>query len=354
MSSDLRQHPVGYFALPLVEHLDHDRFELFAYSYYQGAEDAAQKMMSEKITGYRWWPDISVADAAQRIADDQLDILVELGGSTHMNKLEVMAYRPAKLQASWLGYPHSAGLETIDYFVCDPYIAPPNPRMLVEKPLMLGHAWYPLSPAAFREQPAANPEPPVARNGYVTFGTANQPYKYSREAVQAWARIMAQSPSSRFLFIRPEGSSQAFRDNLRARFAEEGIAPERIEFEPVRGAHLPHYNRLDMSLDTFPQTGGTTTCESLWMGAPCVSLVGVGPFERLSHSVLMNVGLGDLCATTVDGYIETAVRLAHDPSRIAELRAGMRDRMRASPLGQTEAWARDFYDVMARAVRGEV
>lgn len=351
MSSDLRLHPVGYFALPLFEHIDHDRFEVFVYSYYTGGEaDSAQKLIASKVTGFRWWPNITSAEAAERIAADQLDILIELGGSTHMNKLEVMAYRPAPKQASWLGYPHSAGLETIDYFVCDPFIAPPDPRMLIEKPMMLKHAWYPLSPLAFREQPACDPQPPVARNGYVTFGTANQPHKYTREGLQAWGRIMARCPGSHFLFIRPEGSSPSFQANLRAAFAAEGIEGDRIEFEAVRGAHLPHYNRMDISLDTFPQTGGTTTCESMWMGAPCVSLRGPAPYERLSWSVLSNVGLTDLCADTIDGYVEAAVKLGNDPARIAELRATMRERMRSSPLGQSTAWAADFYDAVEKAV----
>lgn len=352
MSSDLRQHPVGYFARPLFEHIDTERFEVFVYSYYTGAEaDAAQQFITSKVSAFRWWPNLNVAEAAQRIADDQLDMLIELGGSTHMNKPEVMAYRPAPRQASWLGYPHSAGLETIDYFVCDPYIAPPDPRLLIEKPLMLPDAWYPLSASAFREQPAANVEPPIGRNGYVTFGTANQPYKYTPEGLRTWARIMARCPGSHFLFVRPEGNSPSFQANLRRAFAAEGIEGDRIEFESVRGAHLPHYNRMDISLDTFPQTGGTTTCESMWMGAPCVSLKGPAPYERLSYSVLSNVGLADLCADTLEGYVETAVALGNDPARIAELRATMRERMRASPLGQSRAWAAGFYDAVERAVR---
>lgn len=351
MSSDLRQHPVGYFTLPLFEHFDRSRFEVFAYSFYQGVEDAAQKHMAGRITGFRWWPQVSVEEAAERIAADQLDMLIELGGSTHMNKLDVMAYRPAPLQASWLGYPHSAGLEAIDYFVCDPFIAPEDPRLLIEKPLMLKHAWYPLSRSFFRDEPAVDPVPPVARNAYVTFGTANQPHKHTREVLRAWARILANCPGSHFLFIRPEGSSESFRENIRRAFALEGVSGDRIEFEAVRGAHLPHYNRIDISLDTFPQTGGTTTCESLWMGAPCVSLVGPAPYERLSYSVLQNVGLPELATWSVDQYVEVAVRLASDPARIAELRASMRARMRNSPLGQEQAWAADFYEAVETAVR---
>lgn len=353
MSSDLRLHPVGYFALPLFEHIDHERFEVFCYSFYTGPEaDAVQRFITSKVAGYRWWPAISTGEAAQQIADDQLDILIELGGSTHMNKPEVMGYRPARLQASWLGYPHSIGLEAIDYFVCDPHIAPSDPRMLIEKPMMLPNAWYPLSASSFREEPAVEIQAPIVRNGYATFGTANQPFKYTRDTFRVWARIMADCPGSHFLFIRPEGSSVSFRENIRRAFEAEGIAGDRIEFEAVRGAHLPHYNRMDISLDTFPQTGGTTTCESMWMGAPCVSLRGPAPYERLSHSVLSNVGLTDLCADTVDGYVQAAVRLGNDAPRISELRATLRERMRASPLGQVDAWAAGFYDAVERAVRG--
>ena len=351
MSSDLRRHPVGYFAMPLFETTD-DRFDLYGYSYYQGQEDDVQAAMMAKSRAFRWNPDIGAREAAQLIADDQLDMLIELGGSTHMNKLEVMAYRPAARQASWLGYPHSAGLSTIDYLLVDPYVMPARPELIQEAPLMLPHAWYPLGAFHFRPEPAANPEPPVARNGYVTFGTANNPQKYTRQVIAAWARVMAETPGSRFLFIRPEGAAPSFRANLCALFEAGGVAAERILFEPVRGAHLPHYNRIDISLDCFPQTGGTTTCESLWMGAPCVTLVGESVFERLSYSTLMNLGLPELCARSVDAYVTIAAGLAADPQRIAGLRAGLRARMQASPLGQTETWARDFYAAVARTVEG--
>jgi predicted O-linked N-acetylglucosamine transferase (SPINDLY family) len=267
-----------------------------------------------------------------------------------MNKLDVMAFRPAPRQASWLGYPHSAGLSAIDYLLVDPYVMPERRELMLEKPLMLPHAWYPLGAFHFRPEPAADPVPPVARNGYVTFGTANNPQKYNPQVIAAWARVLRETPDSRFLFIRPEGAAPSFRSNLRALFEEGGVAGERILFEPVRGLHLPHYNRLDISLDCFPQTGGTTTCESMWMGAPCVTLVGESLFERLSFSVLMNLGLPELCAQTLDEYVAIAVRLAADPARIAELRAGLRARMQASPLGQTQTWAKDFYAAIARTV----
>lgn len=349
MSSDLRQHPVGYFALPLFDQVD-PRFEVFVYSYYQGKEDPAQRYITSKVTAYRWWPEVSIGEAAQRIADDDLDILIELGGSTHMNKPEVMAYRPAPLQASWLGYPHSMGLEAIDYFVCDPYSRPLRPEYLVEQPLEMPHTWLALGRQVFSDQHAAAAELPSDRNGFITYGTANNPHKYSREVLRAWARVVAATPGSRFAFIRPEGSGESFRRNIEKQFAVEGVSADRIDWRVVRGAHLPHYNEIDVTLDPFPLTGGTTTTESLWMGVPLVTLVGEAFFERLSYSILSNAGLGDLCARTLEEYHELALRLAHDVERRRQLRTGLREMIRNSPLGRTDEFARDFYEMVHRAV----
>ena len=350
MSSDLRQHPVGYFALPLFDHVD-PRFDVFVYSFFQGKEpDAAQRYITERITAYRWWPDVSIGQAAERIAEDQLDMLIELGGSTHMNKLDVMAYRPAPLQASWLGYPASAGLSAIDYFVCDPYSLPTHPEYLVETPLVMPKTWLALGRAFFSDRNEISPGLPSERKGYVTYGTANNPHKYSRDVFRAWARVVAATPNSRFAVIRPEGSGAAFRDNIRAAFALEGVSAERVEFHPVRGAHLPFYNELDVSLDPFPLTGGTTTTESLWMGVPLVSLKGDMFHERLSYSILSNAGLGDLCADNLDDCHRLALELAADTERRRTLRTGLRDQLRNSPLGQTEDFARDFYAMIHTAI----
>jgi len=349
MSSDLRQHPVGYFAMPLFDHID-PRFEVFVYSYNQGKEDAAHRHIEKQITAYRWWRDIGVPQAAEAIAADQLDMLIELGGSTHMNKLEVMAYRPAPLQASWLGYPHSAGLSTIDYFICDPFSRPTKDEYLIEAPLVMPHSWLALGQQFFVERHAIADDLPSDRNGYITYGTANNPHKYSREVLRQWARVVAATPGSKFAFVRPEASGESFRKNIEAQFAIEGVSADRIVWRPVRGAHLPHYNDIDVTLDPFPLTGGTTTTESLWMGVPLVSLVGQAFYERLSYSILSNAGYGDLCAKDLDEYVELALKLAADAPRRREFRKTVRDQLRASPLGQTEQFARDFYEMIHRAV----
>lgn len=349
MSSDLRGHPVAYFALPLFEHYDRSRFEIYCYSFFQGEEDGLQKRIKGWVDAFRWQKDISDRDAAQLIADDQLDMLIELGASTHMNKLAVMAFKPAPLSASWLGYPHSAGLETIDHFILDPYVVPERRELVIEEPLLMPKSWIAMGDLSFPDRPIT-PGTPQERNGFLTLGTANNPYKYSRAMLRTWARVTAAIPQSRFMFLRPEGNAPSFRKNILAQFAAEGVSADRVHFESVRGAHMPFYNEMDISLDTFPQTGGTTTCEALFMGVPVVTLVGPAVFERLSYSILSNAGLGDLCAKSEAEFVDIAVRLAADHERRKSLRTTLRATLKASPLGQTHQFAIDFYEMIERAV----
>lgn len=346
LSSDLRNHPVTYFCMPLLEAYDRDRFEVFCYSFYEGERDVIQAEL-EKSTNFRWWPYRPDDQVAEDIVKDNLDLLFELGGSTAMNKLEVMAYRPARLGGSWLGYPHSAGLETIDYILVDPYIKPEDPRLLIEKPFELPETWVTVGGRlGFYEVPIEL-EIPEDRRGFVTFGTANNPYKYTKVCIDTWAAVLRRVPNSRFIFIRPEAGGPSFLENTRAAFAARNVDPDRIEFVGIRGKHMPHYNKMDISLDTLPHVGGTTTCESLWMGVPCISLVGAGFAERLSYSNLSNAGVGDLATFSIPDYIEKAAELAADAPRRRVLRHGLRDMIRAMPLGQPARFGKAFYDKAA-------
>jgi predicted O-linked N-acetylglucosamine transferase (SPINDLY family) len=352
LSSDLRNHPVAYFALPIFERFDAEDFELFVYSFYPGEPDTVQAFVQKRCTAHRSMLQATDPEIAQRIADDQLDILFELGGSTRYNRLEVMAYQPAPVQVSWLGYPHSCGLPTIDRILVDPYLMPEDPKLLIEQPFMVPESWVVLGKLGFRDI-SIEPGLPEERNGFFTFGTMNNPYKYTRDTFEMWARAMQGVPDSRFLFVRPEAGAPTFRANVEREFAKHGVAPERILYESVRGRHLPHYNRIDLALDTAPQTGGTTTCETLWMGVPVVSLIGPAFFERLSYSNLTNAGLGDLCARSADDYVAIAVRIAADRHRRAELRTGLREQIRAHPLGDEERWVRNFENVIRTTVGAE-
>jgi predicted O-linked N-acetylglucosamine transferase (SPINDLY family) len=238
----------------------------------------------------------------------------------------------------------------IDYLILDPYVAPVSRDLLIEEPLLMPKSWIAMGELAFPERPMT-PGTPQERNGFLTFGTANNPYKYSREMLETWARAVAAVPDSQFLFVRPECGAPTFRRNIARIFESQGVAAGRIRFEAIRGLHMPFYNEIDISLDTFPQTGGTTTCEALWMGVPVVTVAGKSMFERLSHSILHNAGLGDLSTDSPEEMVQAALRLAGDHERRKRLRAELRGMLKASPLGQTRQFATDFYEMIERAVR---
>ena len=349
MSSDLRDHPVAYFALPIIEHYDRERFEFICYSFYPAPPDRVQSFIQQRVMSFRSMLQATDLEIAQQIADDDLDILFELGGSTRYNRLEVLAYRAAPLQASWLGYPHSAGIGAIDYILVDPYLKPDDPELLVEKPFVMPESWVVLGRLGFRDEPI---EPGIAeeRNGFLTFGTMNNPYKYTPELFKLWAEAMNRVPGSRFLFVRPEAGAPTFRANVAREFGKHGVTEDRLLFESVRGKHMRHYNRIDIALDSAPHTGGTTTCETLWMGCPTVTLVGEAFFERLSYSNLNNAGLGDLCAFSREQYVDIAVGLAKDKARRLDLRQNLRTRLQTSPLGDAKRWVKNFEATIDRTL----
>lgn len=349
MSSDLRDHPVAYFAMPIFDHYDRDRFEVYCYSFYPSAADRVQSHIAKNVACFRSMVQATDQEIAQQIHDDDLDILIELGGSTRFNRLEVMAYHAAPIQVSWLGYPHSAGIEQIDRILVDPYLMPENPELLIEKPFEVPESWVVLGQLGFRAVPI-EPDLPEDRAGFLTFGTMNNPYKYTPELFRLWSQCLQRVADSRFLFVRPEAGAASFRANICKEFSKHGVVAERILFESIRGKHLPHYNRIDIALDTAPHTGGTTTCESLWMGVPTVTLVGPAFFERLSYSNLSNAGLGDLCAFTPEQYVDIAEALGWDKARRLDLRQNLRQRLRSTPLGDAQRWVRNFENTVKSVV----
>jgi predicted O-linked N-acetylglucosamine transferase (SPINDLY family) len=157
-------------------------------------------------------------------------------------------------------------------------------------------------------------------------------------------------PGSRFLIVRPEAGVTAFREAMARAFERHDIEAGRLAYVAVRGTHMRYYNDIDIALDTLPQTGGTTTCECLWMGVPTVSLVGPALFERLSFTNLVNAGLADLAVASPDAYVAAAVALAADVTRRRALRRDLRETIRRSPLGDTKGWVRDFEALTMRTL----
>lgn len=346
ISADLRRHSAARFVLPLVEHYDRDRFEIVCFTPHEDDGDELQGRIRQRVGAFRNVAGLSDRDLAGAVRDDRIDILFELNGFTADGRLGALAWRAAPVQISWLGYPFTTGLGAVDYLLTDAPTASLDPAWHTETLLPLAGCAVSYDPL---EDVAPAPEPPVVRNGFVTFGTLSSPYKLTRRTVTQWAKTMRRLPGSRLHCVHPAYSNGPAAANVASGFAREGIDAKRLEFIDNHKAGVSHfrcYADIDVVLDTMPLTGGTTTCDALWMGTPVVTRRGPAMFQRLSHGVLEHLGLSDLSVESDSGFVEAAAALAADHDRLRALRQGLRATMRAHPLGDGIAYARHFCDLM--------
>jgi protein O-GlcNAc transferase len=339
LSPDFREHSVGRFLLPLLEHHDPQRFEVFCYAEVH-RPDAFTERFQTLAQGWRNTVNLPDGQLAELIRQDHIDILVDLALHTAGNRLLVFARKPAPVQVTYLGYCSTTGLQAIDYRFTDPYLDPsPSPgtpgenlveaeNCYSEQSVHLPQTYWCYQPPA--DAPDLNPLPSLAA-GQVTFGSLNNFNKVSAPTLATWRRILRSLPLARLLLYTAEGSH---RQRLKDTLAADGIDPQRLEFVdqlPLR-PFLELYHRIDIALDPFPFNGGTTTYDALWMGVPVVSLAGRTSVGRAGLSILSNLGLQHLVASNPDDYVAIAVNLANNPPQLTQLRSTMRQRMLASPL----------------------
>jgi protein O-GlcNAc transferase len=258
------------------------------------------------------------------------------------------ARKPAPIQITWIGYEGTTGLEAMDYILADRHTIPPGQEAFYrEQVLRLPDGYVCCDPPATAPLPGSLP---AATNGYVRFGSFHSPSKINPRVVEVWAKVLERVPRSRLVLKYRGLGDPLVRERYAGLFAGCGLAAERLEFEPQSeyAEYLAAYRRIDIALDPFPFGGGITTCDALWMGVPVVTYAGETFAGRHSLSHLTNVGLTETIAATLDEYVEIAAGLAGDLPRLGTLRAGLRERMAASPLCDGKRFAENF----AAALRG--
>ncbi len=333
VSADFRTHSVGYFLSAIFREHDDATVETYCYS---GCTDEDDQTSFFKSRAGNWRPTIGVSDddLAAVVRKDGIDILVDLSGHTNGNRLAVFARRPAPIQVTWLGYPDTTGLAAMDYRITDALSDPPGAADVLSSERLSrlpdGFHCY----TAPQTAPDVAPLPATER-GFVTFGSFNNLVKVNTSVIDLWATILKCVPGSHLLLKHRWLGMADMQARMRSLFERRGVANDRIELLGKLAStadHLAAYGGVDIALDTFPYNGATTTCESLWMGVPVVTLIGDRHAARVGASMLTHVGLNDLVAQSPQAYVETAVRLAADRPALAKLRAGLRSRVAASPL----------------------
>jgi protein O-GlcNAc transferase len=339
VSDDFYIHASALFLLPLFRHHYKRQFEIFCYSEHPHADDVTRKMR-EEVHGWRSTIGRPDAEVAAMMRDDKIDILVDLKLHTAANRLLVFAHKPAPVQVTWLGYPGSTGMETIDYRLTDPYIDPPNldDAFYTERSVRLPETFWCYDPLELSVE--VSPAPCLA-NKFITFGCLNLLKKINDEVLSAWAQILNSIENSRLLIMAPEGSA---RELVLHRMGRAGIEAERVNFVPrqTRPDYLRTYHQIDIGLDTFPYNGHTTSLDSLWMGVPVVTLSGRTAVGRAGVSQLTNLGMTQFIGRSVDEYVQIARNLAADVQRLQEIRSTLRARMEASPLMDAARFARNI------------
>jgi predicted O-linked N-acetylglucosamine transferase (SPINDLY family) len=255
------------------------------------------------------------------------------------NHMLAFARKPAPVQVTWLGYPGTTGLTTIDYRLSDPMLDPGfDDAYYSEKTVRLPTSFWCYDPLT--KKPAVN-ELPALTNGYITFGCLNNLSKVTDRTIELWANAMLATPDSRLLLLAPEGSA---RQRALGLLEKRGFPRDRIEFVHwmPRPEYLETYHRIDICLDPYPCPGHTTSMDSLWMGVPVVNLPGSTAIARGGVSILTNIGLPNLIAQSEEHYISIASELAADLPHLSELRRTLRHRMESSPLMDAPRFAKDF------------
>jgi predicted O-linked N-acetylglucosamine transferase (SPINDLY family) len=339
VSPDLYEHPVGRFMHAVLAHRDRGAFEVVCYSDRNQA-DAMTATLRSLCDRWRDTPAADDAALAEQIRRDEIDILVDL--SLHMggNRLLAFARNPAPVQATYLGYAGTSGMRAMDFRLSDPHLDPPgNEALYTERTIRLPRSYWCYSPPPCQDQ--LGEIRPRSANGPVTFASMNNLVKVSDACVDAWAAILSRVPGSRMIIHAQPGNY--LRETI-ARFDRVGVAADCLEFVPMRGLldYFRTYQRIDIALDSFPYAGGTTTCDAMWMGVPNVTLAGKVAVHRGGVSLLRNIGLDELIADSVDGYVNAAVALASSRGKLADLRMALRPRMQSSIVMNPREFMRDL------------
>ncbi len=334
MSPDFRRHATMRFFLPFFQEHDHNVVETVCYS-----ETTREDELTHRVRAFSdlWRPTYGMTDQhlAETMRDDQIDILIDVAGHTSGNRLPSMAWQPAPVQVSFLGYPNTTGLSRVQYFLTDAIREDSQTANLFTEQLIA----MPHGAACFNsgEADVQISDPPLLRNGYLTLGSTHRLEKLSSECLEVWAAVMHRISNARLLLIRDVlGSCESLRQNLLRRLTDAGIPPHRVDMSwDVPGLHLEIYSKIDILLDVFPWPSGTTSYESTWMGVPMPSIyikkqdgiTTVPGCTRSSASFLHQIGQASLVATSLDDYVQLVASLAMDVPRLCHLRRSMRQQM---------------------------
>lgn len=349
LSGGFRTHPVGQMILPVLQNLDSTIFELIVYSTYQAEDDLTRKI-KKAVDQWSLVTGLSDAELDNHIRNDQIDILIDMNGGGEGSRFIMLTREPAPLIVKWVGVLiNTTGLKCFDYLLSDSVETPEGvDEEYSEKLIRLPNDYicYHIPDYA----PQVN-NLPALENGYITFGCLNNPAKFCEELIKEWSILLRDIPTSKLMLKNMQFEGEDFCNLMYKRFSKYGIPKDRLILEgPEKHPEfIKAYHKIDIALDTWPYSGGLTTCEALMMGVPVVTRVGPTFAGRHSATHLVNANLTELVTDNWEDYRQRVKELASDFASLTTIRSALRTIVKDSPLCDGKLFA-DHFTVAMRAI----
>lgn len=349
LSSDFKRHPVGYFLLDHLDNIKKFGLELHGYS---NLEERFNDDYTKKISNkFNYWSNIKLLndrDLVSKIKKDKINILMDLSGYTGDNRIGVFALRAAPIQINWAAYLASIGIKEIDYILGDTVATPlSHQHKYSENILQLKKIWSCLSVSDLKNLKVVNKTPAI-NNKYITFGSFSNANKINKKVLNAWLKILNNVPNSK-LFLKSfefEITSQVAR--IKSFFIKNNINSNRILIEKPsdRLELLNSYNNIDIVLDTFPYSGGTTNFEASWMCVPILTLKGDYFVSKCGESINSSLNMKEWIAHDIDSYVNKSIVFSKDFSILNQIKNKLILHSRNSDLFNSEKFSLDFSEIL--------
>ena len=347
VSGDFRKHPIGYFLFETLKHLKDMDVELFAYSNMKkNLEDKLSEDLKIFFSKWHSVKTINDLDLINLIRQEKINLLLDLSGHSANGRLPIFINKPAPVQATWIGYLDTTGIKEMDYIIADPFVVDDDQKNLfVEKIYKMPKIWNCLSKPDYNIQVGTLP---ALKNKFITFGSFNHLNKLNDSVIKLWSELLKKIPKSKILLKYKSLNIDYYKENIKKKFNSNGIEEHQLILEgsSPREDLLKTYNKVDISLDPFPYSGGTTNFESVWMGVPILTLKGKKFISNCGASINYNLGMSDWIAKDKENFIIKASAFCSDLNKLSDIRAGLREKALNSPLFDSKKFAEDFHGAL--------
>ena len=348
ISPDFVEHSVTDFLCGTLEKLKKRGFKIHAFNLRKQEQlDHVSNSLKTVFDGWHDLEKLSDLESANTIRKNRINILINLVGYFARNRFTIMKYKPAPIQMLWMGYINTTGIEEIDYIVADPNLIYDDEKYLYsEKVIKLPKIWNCHSGI---KSNVVSESLPFLKNDYITYGCFNNSSKITDEVIETWSEILLNKKNSKIMIKAPSEDGEIAQERILKKFKEFNVDSSKVLFserEKKRNDHYKIYNKVDISLDTFPYPGVTTSIESVWMGVPVLTLTGNNFVSRCGESINLNLKMSEFIAKNKMEYIKKAISLSEDISNLVEIRKSLRQKALNSPLFDMENFGQDFGDLL--------